>query len=63
MGATKSGDLQLLPRRHTLRTTPVEGCDTDLQCQTLANYALTQSVSQHPLFDETEDRPANEQAE
>lgn len=54
IGATKSGELQLLPRRHTLRTTPLEGCDTDEQCQTLADYALTQSVSQHPMFDTTE---------
>ncbi len=54
VGATKSGDLQLLPRRHTLRTTPVEGCDTDTQCQSLADYALTQSVSQHPSLDDTD---------
>ncbi len=53
VGATKSGDLQLLPRRHTLRTTPIEGCDTDAQCQSLADYALTQSVSQHPSLDDT----------
>ncbi len=53
VGATKSGDLQLLPRRHTLRTTPVEGCDNDDQCTLLADYALTQSVSQHPSLDDT----------
>lgn len=53
VGATKSGELQLLPRRHTLRTTPIEGCTSNEQCKGLADYALTQSVSQHPMFDET----------
>jgi hypothetical protein len=53
IGATESGELQLLPRRHTLRTTPIEGCDTNEQCQDLADYALTHSVSQHPMFDTT----------
>ncbi len=53
VGATKSGELQLLPRRHTLRTTPLEGCTTDTQCQSLADYALTQSVAQHPMFNTT----------
>nr|MBA2539588.1 hypothetical protein [Deltaproteobacteria bacterium] len=57
VGATEAGELQLLPRRHTLRTTPIEGCaigqpGTDL-CTSLADYALTQSVSQHPMFDTT----------
>ncbi len=54
VGATKSGELQLLPRRHTLRTTPLEGCTDDAQCEALADYALTQSVSQHPMLDTTE---------
>ena len=57
VGATKSGDLQLLPRRHTLRTTPVDGCESDTQCQALADYALTQSVSQHPSLDDTAPDP------
>src|SRR5690606_13105096 len=35
VGNTESGKITLLPRRHTLRTTPVEGCTDDLQCATL----------------------------
>ena len=39
VGKSTSGELDLLPRKHVLRTTPVDGCTDDAQCQTLANYA------------------------
>ncbi len=53
VGTTESGSLQLLPRRETLRTTPVEGCTSDDQCKTLADYALRNSNSNPPMFDTT----------
>lgn len=37
---TTGGELKLLPRKHVLLTTPVDGCTDDNQCQTLANYRL-----------------------
>jgi hypothetical protein len=40
VGATKSGELSLLPRRHELRTTPLDGCTSTMQCQQLADYAV-----------------------
>ena len=48
VGTTKSGELQLLPRKVALRTTPVEGCDTDDQCEALADYALRNASSRNP---------------
>lgn len=53
VGATSSGSLQLLPRKHVLRTTPIDGCTSDEQCQQLANYALQNVDSSHPLQDTT----------
>jgi hypothetical protein len=35
----RSGDIVLLPRKHVLRTTPIDGCVDDNQCTLLANYA------------------------
>jgi len=57
VGTTESGELQLLPRRHTLRTTPVEGCTSDAQCELLADYAVTNSSTQHPRDDMSEPDP------
>jgi hypothetical protein len=36
----KSGELLLSPRRHELRATPVDGCTSDSQCESLASYAV-----------------------
>jgi hypothetical protein len=38
-GDPHRGDLVLLPRKHVLRTTPIDGCVDDNQCTLLANYA------------------------
>jgi hypothetical protein len=38
--APRSGELVLLPRKHVLRTTPLDGCTSNTQCQQLANYAV-----------------------
>jgi hypothetical protein len=53
VGQTTAGKLVLLPRKHVLRTTPVDGCTTDMQCQTLANYALQNNSSSNPIVDKT----------
>lgn len=36
----ESGELTLFPRKHVLPTTPIDGCTDDLQCASLAIYAL-----------------------
>ncbi|MBS1123268.1 MAG: hypothetical protein H6Q90_5496, partial [Deltaproteobacteria bacterium] len=51
VGRTQSGELQLLPRRNTLRTTPVDGCVDDTQCKLLADYAITNLTPQNPADD------------
>ncbi|MBV8762286.1 MAG: hypothetical protein JO257_33655 [Deltaproteobacteria bacterium] len=48
-----SGQLDLLPRKHVLHTSPVDGCTDDTQCQTLANYALQLASSANPVDDHT----------
>jgi hypothetical protein len=53
VGQTASGTLTLLPRKHVLRTSPVDGCTSDDQCQTLANYALKNASSLNPVDDMT----------
>ncbi|MEO6775724.1 MAG: hypothetical protein ABI467_22380 [Kofleriaceae bacterium] len=53
VGHAASGELQLLPRKHVLRTTPVDGCTSDTQCQTLANYLLQNESSNPPISDTT----------
>ena len=37
----ESGELTLLPRKHVLATTPIDGCTSSEQCQTLAGYAAS----------------------
>lgn len=44
----KSGELHLLPRKHVLRTTPIDGCESDAQCEMLADYAVQLSSSALP---------------
>ena len=53
VGRAKSGELLLMPRKHVLRTTPIDGCIDDAQCQTLANYGATNASSSHPFEDKT----------
>ncbi len=48
IGKTKSGDLTLLPRKAVLRTTPLNGCDSDAQCEALADYAVQNVSSANP---------------
>jgi len=52
-----SGEIKLLPRKHVLRTTPVDGCTSDTQCQTLATYLLQNESSNPPIADNTTPDP------
>lgn len=54
---SKAGELVLLPRRHTLRTTPIDGCTDDTQCKMLADYAMTLSRAEHPSASTAEPDP------
>lgn len=51
--ASTAGELLLAPRRYGLRTSPVSGCTSDAQCESLADYALKLGSSQHPFADTT----------
>jgi hypothetical protein len=44
-----SGELLALPRRYELRTTPLDGCVSDDQCETLAHDAGELASSKHPI--------------
>ena len=44
----ESGELLLMPRRHELRLTPLDGCVSDQQCEVLADLATRSSLSRHP---------------
>jgi hypothetical protein len=44
----ESGELLLMPRRHELRTTPLDGCVSDEQCEQLADFAIRSPLSRHP---------------
>lgn len=50
-----SGVLELIPRRHVLRTTPVEGCVSDAQCDVLADFQAKESSSLNPVDDTATD--------
>ncbi len=45
---TESGELTLLPRKHVLPTTPVDGCTDDTQCKSLADLAARNATSTQP---------------
>ena len=44
----ETGELLLTTRRHELRTTPLDGCDSDAQCETLGDLAKRSPLSTHP---------------
>jgi hypothetical protein len=44
----ESGELLLMPRRHELRMTPLDGCVDDNQCEMLGDLAEQQKESLHP---------------
>jgi hypothetical protein len=50
VGRLGNGELQLLPRKRVLRTTPIDGCTSDQQCQRLANYAAQNASDRDPIL-------------
>nr|HEX4313140.1 hypothetical protein [Kofleriaceae bacterium] len=53
VGHSASGDLLLIPRRHNLITSPVDGCTDDAQCKSLADYQVRLADSLNPIDDTT----------
>jgi len=51
VGRSASGELRLLPRKSVLRTTPLDGCTDNAQCEMLADYASELTSSAHPFND------------
>jgi len=50
---TTSGELHVVPRRHMLTTSPVDGCTSDDQCMQLAQYEASLASASHPIDDTT----------
>src|SRR5690606_3509714 len=50
-----SGRLELVPRRRALRTSPVAGCESDAQCQLLADQERAVASPEHPIDLEAEE--------
>jgi len=46
VASTTSGELVVQPRKHELRTTPLDGCTDDFQCTYLSNYAAQNASDQ-----------------
>jgi hypothetical protein len=53
VATTKTGELLLRPRKAELRTTPIDGCVDDAQCEMLADYALKTTSAANPVNDPT----------
>ncbi|HSK05306.1 MAG TPA: hypothetical protein VK932_28855 [Kofleriaceae bacterium] len=49
---THSGELVAAARRHELRTTPLDGCLSDQQCEELSNVAASHTSAKHPCGDQ-----------
>ncbi len=49
VGTAESGELTLLPRKHVLATTPVDGCVSDEQCSAAASEALALRSNKNPF--------------
>jgi hypothetical protein len=45
---TEAGVVTLLPRKHVLPSSPLDGCTDDNQCEALADYAAQQATSAQP---------------
>src|SRR5678816_559620 len=48
-----TGELVLAPRRVELRTSPLDGCTDDAQCEALADYAARAPSGSHPVDEAT----------
>lgn len=45
----KAGSVELIPRRRVLRTSPLDGCTSDPQCEEMAQVEQTLSDPAHPI--------------
>jgi len=45
---TEAGLVTLLPRKHVLPNSPLDGCTDDMQCEALADYAARQATVAQP---------------
>lgn len=52
-GTVSSNQITLLPRKHELRTTPLDGCTSAAQCKALADYAAKITSTLDPINDRT----------
>lgn len=52
-----TGLLKLVPRKHVLRTTPIDGCEDDTQCERLADYAVRNASTDYALSKQTATDP------
>lgn len=48
-----AGELTVVPRRHVLASSPLDGCVDDTQCATLAQYEASLASDEHPIDDTT----------
>lgn len=49
-----AGELTVVPRRHVLAASPLDGCVDDAHCATLAHYEASLAAGEHPIDDVTE---------
>lgn len=49
ISATSPGELKLVPRKHELYATPVNGCTDDNQCDAIAQYVAVNNVAADPF--------------
>ena len=58
VGRVDAGEVVLLERKHALENTPVDGCDSDDQCDALARLARAVDQSADPFLEEDPAQPA-----
>jgi hypothetical protein len=49
VSSSQAGELRIMPRRHILATTPIDGCTSDTQCQDLAIEQAKLASPDHPV--------------
>ena len=55
VGRAASGEIRLLPRKSVLRTTPLDGCTDNAQCEVLADTAARLTNATQPFMNTAED--------
>jgi hypothetical protein len=57
VGRVESGEVVLLERKHELANTPIDGCDSDVQCDTLAHVARAIDLTADPFLEADQANP------